>query len=195
MKNKRFAKSARRGFTLVELLVVIVIIAILAAFLVVGVMTAMAKAQAGRIRAELMGLAGGLEQYKLVHGEYPPSEPTEFQDHLKRIFPRCEDKFGSGGVPAATDLTEDELLYFWLAGYSDDPKKPLTGSGERRPLFDFDLGRVKSAAGGTYNGTRYNNQYYPKSSEQPYVYFRKKAGDANWSQLAGTSHPRTTLSV
>jgi hypothetical protein len=105
------------------------------------------------------------------------------------LFPRTEDAFGSNGVPAAEQLTEDELLYLWLSGYSDDPKHPLTGTGERRPLFDFDLSRLKDPTytdptnPGGYNGTKYNNRYFPKSSENPYIYFRKKRNDPNWGAV------------
>ncbi len=162
MRKKRYSASTRRGFTLVELLVVIVIIAILAAFLVVGVMAAMQRAQEARIRAEIMGLVGALEQYKLLYDAYPPSDSAKLENHLDRIFPRRE----SETIP--TDMTEAQMLYFCLAGYSPNPKLPLTGEGAR-PLFDFDKSRLSEVH------TERKNMYFPPGgfSRVPYIYFHK----------------------
>jgi len=63
------------GFTLVELLVVIVIIGILAS-LVVGLSgTASRKMRESRTRAELEGIGTAIESYKSNFGHYPPCNP------------------------------------------------------------------------------------------------------------------------
>ncbi|MEI8234549.1 MAG: type II secretion system protein GspG [Verrucomicrobiota bacterium] len=60
-----------RGFTLVELLVVISIITILAALTLSTVGYANKKAAMDRARAEIAGLEVALESYKVDNGDYP----------------------------------------------------------------------------------------------------------------------------
>ena len=67
------AGRARGGFTLVELLVVIIIIAILAAIAVPAVMRATATAQNARIKTEIDMLHMAIQQYKNEYGSYPPA--------------------------------------------------------------------------------------------------------------------------
>ena len=67
------ADGARAGFTLIEMLVVIAIIATLAALVGPEILrsTGDAKTQAAKSQVELFALA--LDQYRLDHGEYPTS--------------------------------------------------------------------------------------------------------------------------
>jgi prepilin-type N-terminal cleavage/methylation domain-containing protein len=60
------------GFTLVEMLVVIVIIGILAGLLTGAVIMARSSARVGICRAEIAQLEMALEMYKNKFGEYPP---------------------------------------------------------------------------------------------------------------------------
>lgn len=72
---------AARAFTLVELLVVISIIAVLAG-LVVGIApSASRRMREARVRAELEGLIGAIEAYKIRYGVYPPDN----YDPVRRV--------------------------------------------------------------------------------------------------------------
>lgn len=68
-----FKTAAPKGFTLVELLVVIGIIGILAAAGIVAInpMAQLAKARNAQRKADLMELARAVERYKVEHGSYP----------------------------------------------------------------------------------------------------------------------------
>ncbi|HJO53998.1 MAG TPA: prepilin-type N-terminal cleavage/methylation domain-containing protein, partial [Verrucomicrobiota bacterium] len=77
MKHLTGKSGGRRGFTLVELLVVIVIIGILAS-LVVGLSgTASRKMRESRTRAELTAIGTAIESYKAKFGHYPPCNPKD----------------------------------------------------------------------------------------------------------------------
>jgi len=62
------------GFTLVELMVVIVIIGLLATIVIINVMPAADRAAATKARADIATLEQGIEMYRLDNQRYPTSE-------------------------------------------------------------------------------------------------------------------------
>jgi prepilin-type N-terminal cleavage/methylation domain-containing protein len=64
-------RVARRGFTLVELLTVIAVLAILVSVGIGAVRGARERANIARARAELVALVAALEEYKRLYGDYP----------------------------------------------------------------------------------------------------------------------------
>src|SRR5687767_13748057 len=85
LSRRRTPAFARRsGFTLVELLTSIAIIAILSAFAIGAVRGAKERANIGRARGDLAALATALEEFKRLYGDYPqtgefpqaPATPT-----------------------------------------------------------------------------------------------------------------------
>ena len=65
-------RLARGGFTLVELLVVLLVLSVLGSVIVVGVIRARDGASVARTRGDLQTIASALEQYKADFGKYPP---------------------------------------------------------------------------------------------------------------------------
>jgi len=63
-----------RGFTLIEILVVIVILGILAALIVPRIMDRPDQARATAARADVNAILGALKLYKLDNGTYPSNE-------------------------------------------------------------------------------------------------------------------------
>lgn len=81
---------ARRAFTLVELLTVIVIIGILAGLITAAAVRARTRARVVAIKSEITQLQMACEAYKQKYGEYPPdlTDLVALDRHLKRAFPR-----------------------------------------------------------------------------------------------------------
>jgi len=65
--------SPRRGFTLVELLVVFVVLALLIALLLPAINGAVRSARNAAVSSEISQLAQALAQFKSAHNVYPPS--------------------------------------------------------------------------------------------------------------------------
>ncbi|MFM7034531.1 MAG: type II secretion system protein, partial [Planctomycetia bacterium] len=167
MKN---AFEKRAGFTIVELLVVIGILAMLTAILTPVVFQARASAKNAAIKAEIDMLHMAIMNYKNEYGSFPPCNVLTINGsdaaskHLQRIFPRCSTvatEFStvlSGKNPSF--ITPGNSLAFWLSGYTANPMLPLTG-GTRRKLFDMDPTRLDASTG----------LYWPSGkSGSPYIY-------------------------
>ncbi len=67
-------KHLTRGFTLIELVVVVSLLAILSGVLVPRVTTHMQSARDARRLADLKRVRNAIEQYQMDRGEYPPAE-------------------------------------------------------------------------------------------------------------------------
>ena len=155
----------RAGFTIVELLVVVSIIALLAALLIPAVFSAVRGATNAAIKMEVNQIEMALERYSQEMGEFPPdfsvTGKTEadtialkrqaINNHLARKYRLRNGNLtysydSNGNAVGGDDLTDVEInqlnptnaLNFWLRGFSEDPQRPLTGPGTRDPYFDFD---------------------------------------------------------
>jgi general secretion pathway protein G len=64
-------KSEEDGFSLVELMVVIVILGLLATIVIINVMPAADRAAVTKARADIQTLEQGIEMYRLDHLSYP----------------------------------------------------------------------------------------------------------------------------
>lgn len=71
MKSPFTRRSAEHGFTLVELLVVIVIIGLLATIVAINVIPATDKARVEKAKADVATIEQALDQYRLDNLNYP----------------------------------------------------------------------------------------------------------------------------
>lgn len=74
MQTRRTPRRAHRGFTLAELMVVVVIIGLLATLVVPNVLRNLQKAQVAKARADLSTIAAALRDFAIDNGgRYPES--------------------------------------------------------------------------------------------------------------------------
>ena len=83
------AGKLRRGFTLVELLVVITIIGLLVGLIVPAVFGVQASFNRAAVKFEVQALNDAVENYRSKHGDYPPdgSSWAVMEKHLRKAFP------------------------------------------------------------------------------------------------------------
>lgn len=72
--NRRLILSRPAGFTLLELLVVMVIIGLLAGFVAPKFFAQIGKSEVKTARAQIESLEKALDQYRLDNGKYPSTE-------------------------------------------------------------------------------------------------------------------------
>jgi general secretion pathway protein G len=74
MKTKLSRRARSRGFTLIEIMVVVVILGILAAIVVPNIMDAPDKARVAKAKQDVQMIESALELYKLDNYVYPSTQ-------------------------------------------------------------------------------------------------------------------------
>jgi general secretion pathway protein G len=87
----RNTRTGNRGFTLVELLVVISLISILAAMALVQYKNSIVRAQEATLATDLFRMRDAIDQYYADKGKYPSSLDSLVSDGYMRAIP--EDPF------------------------------------------------------------------------------------------------------
>jgi general secretion pathway protein G len=74
MKKLKNISPNGQGFTLIEMMVVVVILGILAAIIVPKIMTRPEQARIVKVKQDIMAIQSGLDLYKLDNGFYPTTD-------------------------------------------------------------------------------------------------------------------------
>ncbi|MFW2403863.1 MAG: type II secretion system protein [Gammaproteobacteria bacterium] len=132
------ANIKQAGFTLVELLIVAIILAILAAIVVPQFASTTVDAQEAALKSNLTAIRGAISLYRQQHGEYPAA--------LTSVPAACTGTDGTGAAEDRQALVDQLVLYtdgdggacsradagtFPFGPYLDDsdiPANPVTGS-------------------------------------------------------------------
>lgn len=162
MRKPSFPTHDRQGFTLLELLAVITIIAILVALISPSIFRALGTARQAEVTAEMNRLSTGINRFKTDHnGVMPwsaviiPEDPgtnawgSISKSRIRRVWPQfnfstVNDLNGDGDTDDELTLTASECLVFFLggvrvsgtentlAGFSKNPVNPFNQTGSNR---------------------------------------------------------------
>jgi prepilin-type N-terminal cleavage/methylation domain-containing protein len=183
----------RSGFTLVEILVVVVIIAILAGLATPAVLRALRRTQIAGGILELNTLAQAVEAYRNEYGAYPPdfTDSQAVLNHLNRSFPRRQeltDLAAVNNLILNQRLGPSRALAFWLRGFYSNPEYPIFGTpdpndpsqppqGELQPLIEINV-KMISGGDGDLETLDPNEFLVPtRGQPAPFVYFNSSSCD------------------
>ena len=104
-RNKR-RKRIRNGFTMVELMAMLIIIGLLATLVVTKVSSQVDKARITTTKANVKMLASAVRQFRMDTGQYP-SEDMGLIDLIEQPMDLPEGRWQTGGYLETTELPID----------------------------------------------------------------------------------------
>lgn len=170
-------RKQQRGFTLVEMLVVITIIGILASLLVPAIAMGLRKARESAIAFEIQQMTSAFQEYKNAYNAYPPnfSDPdparrlTRLNQHLNKRTGNKHREAPATLNAVAGNIDQAEALVLWLGQTRKNIERPFGTTGEFHTFFDFEQERLIPDNDGDGIPQGYVPPHGPKV---PYVYFQ-----------------------
>ena len=176
---RKRASRSRVGFTLIELMVVIVIISILIGLLVPAVMAVRRTARDVEVRSDIAKLEDAIAKFKVTYGTEPPSQLTLYptpagwevsafsrrhKGLIKQIWPQFDfatcgglsngTSFSSPKLAAQTslDLSGSECLVFFLGGLVSPSSGAFSGFS-KDPQYPFGAGTTREGPFFEFSGS------------------------------------------
>ena len=135
----RFHNRSASGFTLVELLVVVIILGILAAIVIPRFANASINAQTASLKNQLQTVRAAIQLYRVQHRDVPP-------DLVGSNWSAFIDKTDGWGNPSVDP-------HDWGPYMQDTPRNPLAGSTAISDKADPGVGWVYDKTSGTIAAT------------------------------------------
>ena len=148
----------KRGFSLIELLVVLAVLGLLAVLAAPPVVSAIERGRVGRVVADLRTVEVALEAYRTDHGHYPPVVVSCMAGDRNEVLQLPQELADGGYLPKNTRTATSTLLEdpfhpgstykyaapenYWMNGSKQDDRYPVWVPS------DFPSGQ---AAGGRYD--------------------------------------------
>jgi prepilin-type N-terminal cleavage/methylation domain-containing protein len=113
-------RTKRAGFTLVEIMIVVAIIALLAAIAVPGFLRARKRSQASKILNDLRMIDSAIDQYAIETGKKTGDtvDVADWTNYVKKdsqLFGSGQDLFGNDYGPQTVDTLPKATLNAWNA--------------------------------------------------------------------------------
>lgn len=144
-----FFNHVRRGFTLVELLIVIIIIAVLAAVAIPKFANSSTRSKEAALRAELRLLRNAVELFKNDTGCYPTSLSHMTVEAGSASVPATgKDSAGNDKAIVAADFRGPYV--------STISKDPISGNAFTYSTTAGTVGKITAPTGTASDGTNYN---------------------------------------
>jgi prepilin-type N-terminal cleavage/methylation domain-containing protein len=131
----------RRGFTLIEILIVVVILGILAAVVVPQFTNASDDANDAAVRSQLQTLRGQIELYRAQVGADPDMLTTGWTDMIEGDYLMVEPNNPLTADATAASIAAaaaDGVAWVWKAKSASNPTKGLYAGDDSEASFLFD---------------------------------------------------------
>ena len=127
-------RTREAGFTLIELMIVIVILGLLAAIVMPRIVGETDKARYGTARAQMRVLEDALKRYKLDHGVYPTTEQGLESLVMQPTTGDIPEQWPLGGYLDRQEIPLDPLgkSYIYMSPGVYSPDFDLCVTGRRR---------------------------------------------------------------
>ncbi len=126
----------KRGFTIVELLIVIVVIAVLAAITVTAFRGIQGRARDSKRAADAKSIVKSLEAHRAVNGIFPQETPTS----------------GAGSYEQSTDTAGTFMEYLKGTYFSETPVDPINDASHYYRYYVYPLSSLTSYGCSTDKG-------------------------------------------
>jgi type II secretion system protein G len=166
----------QRGFTLVELLVVIVILSIVASVVAFSILGSVRKARIAERVNDLKSIQSALELYRIDYGQYPTTQPNPlhpawgysvgicYGDNMSTVLPSFIPKYLSKfpidpnfNPNAQCDSTTNYPNSTWYTSNGADYKVQFYNMTD---MLQSDYAQYPQYVDPVYDGGPYDNQYY-----------------------------------